>query len=40
MNIITRPLAEVRIPRRTAARANFVVINKGAWKFYVISDLR
>ena len=27
------PLSEVRIPRRTAARAHFVVINKGAGKF-------
>ena len=40
MNIIVRPLAEVQIPRRTAARANFVVINNGALKFYLISDLR
>ena len=36
--IIVRPPAEVRIPRRTAARANFVVLNKGARKFYLISN--
>ena len=40
--IIVRPPAEVRIPRRTAARANFVVItallNKGARKFCLISN--
>jgi len=29
------PLGEVRIPGRTAARAHFVVINKGAWQFYL-----
>ena len=38
--IIVRPPAELRIPRRTAARANFVVINKGARKASkVLSDL-
>ena len=39
--IIVRPPTEVRIPRRTAARANFVVItllNKGARKFCLISN--
>ena len=34
------PLGEVRIPRRTAARAHFVVINKGAGHFYLSSDTR
>ena len=34
------PLVEVRIPRRTAARAHFVVINKGAGQFYLSSDAR
>ena len=34
------PLGEVRIPRRTAARAHFVVINKGAGEFYLSSDTR
>ena len=29
------PLAEVRIPRRAAARAHFLVINKGARQFYL-----
>ena len=34
------PLAEVRIPRRAAARAHFVVINKGAGQFYLSFDTR
>ena len=34
------PLGEVRIPLRTAARAHFVVVNKGAGKFYLIFDTR
>ena len=34
------PLAEVRIPRRNVARAQFVVINKGARQFYLQSDTR
>ena len=34
------PLAEVRIPRRAAARAHFLVINKGAGKFYLSVDTR
>ena len=34
------PLAEVRIPRRNVARANFAVINKGARQFYLQSDTR
>ena len=33
------PLCEVRIPRRTAARAHFVVINKGAGQFFLSSNL-
>ena len=35
MGIITihPPLAEVRIPREAAARAHFLVINKGAGQF-------
>ena len=33
-------LGEVRIPRRTAARAHFVVINKGAGQFFLSSDTR
>ena len=32
------PLGEVRIPRRTAARAHFVIINKGAQQFYLSFD--
>ena len=34
------PLAEVRIPRRNAARAHFAVINKGVRQFYLRSDTR
>ena len=34
------PLAEVRIPRRAAARAHFIVINKGAGQFYLSFDTR
>ena len=34
------PLAEVRIPRRAAARAHFLVINKGAGQFYLRFDTR
>ena len=34
------PLAEVRIPRSAAARAHFVVINKGAGQFYLSFDTR
>ena len=34
------PLAEVRIPRRSAARAHFLVINKGAGQFYLTFDTR
>ena len=34
------PLAEVRIPRRTAARAHFLVINKSAGQFYLNFDTR
>ena len=34
------PLCEVRIPRRTAARAHFVVINKGARQFHLNSATR
>ena len=34
------PLAEVRIPRRAAARAHFLVINKGAEQFYLSFDTR
>ena len=34
------PLAEVRIPCRNAARAHFVVINKGARHFYLLSDTK
>ena len=34
------PLAEVRIPRRAAARAYFLVINKGARQFYLSFDTR
>ena len=34
------PLAEVRIPRRVAARAHFLVINKGAGQFYLSFDTR
>ena len=34
------PLAEVRIPRRTSARAHFLVINKGAGQFYLSFDTR
>ena len=34
------PLAEERIPRRTAARAHFLVINKGAGQFYLSFDTR
>ena len=34
------PLAEVRIPRRAAARAHFLVINKGARQFYLSFDTR
>ena len=30
-------MGEVRIPRRTAARAHFVVINKGAGQFFLSS---
>ena len=30
----------VRIPRRAAARAHFLVINKGAGKFYLSFDAR
>ena len=33
-------VGEVRIPRRTAARAHFVVINKGAGQFSLSSDTR
>ena len=34
------PLAEVRIPRRAAVRAHFLVINKGAGQFYLSFDTR
>ena len=34
------PLGEVRIPRRAAARAHFLVINKGAGQFYLSFDTR
>ena len=34
------PLAEVRVPRRAAARAHFLVINKGAGQFYLSFDTR
>ena len=34
------PLAEVRIPRRVAARAHFLVINKGARQFCLSFDTR
>ena len=34
------PLAEVRIPRRAAARAHFLVINKGAEHFYLSFDTK
>ena len=34
------PLAEEGIRRRTAARAHFLVINKGAGQFYLSSDTR
>ena len=34
------PLAEVRIPRRAAARAHFLVINKGARQFCLSFDTR
>ena len=33
-------LGEVRIPRRIAACAHFVVINKGVRQFYLSSDTR
>ena len=33
-------MAEVRIPRRAAARAHFLVINKGDGKFYLSFDTR
>ena len=36
--VVRPPLGEVRIPRRTAARAHFLVINKGAGEFYLSSD--
>ena len=29
------PLAEVQIPRRAAAHAHFLIINKGAGQFYL-----
>ena len=38
--VVLSPLGEVRIPRRNAARAHFVVINKGAGQFYLSSDTR
>ena len=38
--LIRPPLAEVRIPRRAAARAHFLVINKGAGQFYLSFDTR
>ena len=34
------PQAEVRIPRRAAARAYFLVINKSAGQFYLSFDTR
>ena len=34
------PQAEVRIPRKAAARAHFLVINKGARQFYLSFDTR
>ena len=34
------PLAEVRIPRRAAACAHFLVINKGAGQFYLSFNTR
>ena len=34
------PLAEVRIPRRAAARAHFLVIKKGAGQFYLSFETR
>ena len=34
------PLAEVRIPRRAAASAHFLVINKGAGQFYLSFNTR
>ena len=36
--IVRPPLGEVRIPCRTAARAHFVVINKGVGQFYLSCD--
>ena len=33
--IVIRPPGLVRIPRRAAARAHFLVINKGAGQFYL-----
>ena len=33
-------MAEVRIPSRAAARAHFVVINKGAGQFHLSFDAR
>ena len=38
--LIQSPLAEVRIPRRAAARAHFLVINKGTGQFYLSFDTR
>ena len=38
--VIQSPLAEVGIPRRAAARAHFLVINKGAGQFYLSFDTR
>ena len=34
------PLGDMRIPRRTTARAHFVVINNGAGQFCLSSDTR
>ena len=34
------PLVEVRIPRRAAARAHFLVVNKGTGQFYLSFDTR
>ena len=38
--VIRPPLAEVRIPRRAAARAHFLVINEGVGQFYLSFDTR
>ena len=40
ITVIRPPLGEVRILRRTATRAHFVVINRGAGQFYLSSDTK